>query len=337
VLLLFAGAASAQPEDGPLWRARTMMGQFRTALENAEAARTAGDLESAQTQQQAAGEHLRQARELFEAGGAGASADRDVLMDYGDALGAMGDTDLAAEAYQRATEAAPGDAETWLALGRARAQLGTRHAPAAVDALRKSAVLADEPAPVAEAHARLGLLYYDEGLFDFAGDAFRDALVAREDHRLARAGMACLAARDGDVLAASETLDALGMLGGAEASIVDRFLPEALRDFEQRRRWFPDDAAHHAAYGKLLLRANQVAYSMYPLERAVELDADNYVYWNLLASAARFLGDTDRARAAYEKSLAANPNQPFVEETLKALQPEQPRARPLFMAPEDNS
>jgi tetratricopeptide (TPR) repeat protein len=334
-LALLPGVAPAQPEDGPVWRARTRLGQFHKALESAGAAQARGDIQTAQAEQRAAAEHLREARALFDSADAGAGADPEVLLDYGEVLGALGDTDLAADVYERAATLAPDDPEPWLALGKARAALGTQHADAAADALREAAVHAEDSAVVAEARARLGLLYLEEGLYEFAGDAFADALTADEDAPLAVAGQACLAARSGDVLRAANLLDGMGRLSGAAASLLDRFLPRALADFEARRHWFPDEAAQHAAYGKLLLRANQVPSSLYPLERAVDLDPENYVYWNLLASAARFLGDSDRAIAAYENSLAVNPDQPFVEQTLTGLRPEAPDDRPLFMAPEE--
>ncbi len=323
IIIWACGAWAAEPPQTPISEARALLGQFRETVRTLQSG--GADQAKAQEQMASAMKDLEKIRALFELGGAADSNDADALQDYADVLRSMGDTDLAVKALERAVHIEPNAAKAWLSLGENEATLGSAHAPNAQRALRQAATLLDTPRSDDErktalsVHRALGRLYYENGLYDLSRQAFLHAHELAPDDAEAHVGLAMLDVRDGKILDASNALDAINADSFRANMMIGQMLDPALDAFDESRRWFPDTAQDNAAYAKLLIRANRINQSVPPMERAVKLDPNQYVYWNLLASVNRPLNNVSRMREAYEHSLALNPNQPFVQEALAQL------------------
>lgn len=312
-------AASPAQEEGSIWEARTLVKEAGELMKAVRSAQEAGDAEAAQKRATTFHEKLAKSIQLFGEEDARHSDDLDVLTDYAEALRLHGDSDLAAEVMRRAVTLYPSSGLSWLTLAQSYLEMGDAFTAKAQDAFQQALALSLDKHFEVEAHTGLGAMYYGEGLYEFAGGHYQKALELDPENFSARIALAALDTRKGNVLEASNRLDAMGAIPLEHTRQLADQLNAALDTFDRTKRWFPDEAAHHAAYAKLLIRANRVAESRLPLERAVTLDASNYVYWNLLASACRFSGDTQRLRQAYEKSLEANPDQPRVRQMLDEL------------------
>ncbi len=299
--------------------ARNAYKEFRSALAKAQDLDSQGHSEQAEKQRNDSLALLAKTRALFEAANALVSSDYDVLIEYAEVLNWSGDSDLAAEALNRATELKPSDSRAWLALGRILTDLGPAKRNDARKALEKAISVADSLDVETEARLVLAVFYWDLGLYNECRAQCSLIRERKPDHISCRIVMTALDTREGLLKEASDELDSIGNLNIGQTLLLNKVLPKALDDFELSRKTIPDEAEYHVAYAKLLIRANRAPLSIYPLERAVRLKPDEYRYWNLLASVAGFTEDHQRARQAYEKSLELYPDQPRVRKSLQSM------------------
>ncbi len=278
-----------------------------------------GNAEAAQQHQAEATRLLRAARYLYESGGAERSNDPRVLAGFADVLRQTGDFDLAARMYRNATHQIDDDATLWLNLGKSLAALDESGYSEAKAALEKCAELATDNALKAEALFELATVYRRMGLYDFAGEYLQQSLELRPEADNVRVFLAAHWARRGDVLSASAELDRLTARTPETASLVRDIMGTALADFESYRHKFADSAPTHLAYAKLLISVGRNDEAVPALERSLELDGSNFVVWNYLGSVSREVGNSKRAREAFERSLALNPDQPRTTQALQEL------------------
>lgn len=288
------------------------------------AARLKGDQAAFEAHQTEAKRLLREAKALYEGGGAETSRDPEVLAEYGAFLLEMGDVDLAAKTYRRAVGLSPNDAGLWLRLGTSLSNLDESKAIEAKEAFERCLAL-DRTTPVAaQAYAELGGLYRGMGLFDLAKECFEASHAIAPDSVETRIALAALKVREGRIREGADGLDALGMIGSEHGALLQGLLVSALKDFDAARLWIPDMAEDHLAYAKLLLRAGRTPECLFAIERSLDLDERNYVVWNLLGSVSRQMGDMERARTAFRRSLALEAEQPRTRSALEALAEPQP-------------
>jgi Flp pilus assembly protein TadD len=308
-----AGAASVEEQ------VRAVMRNFYEQLEAASRAQAVGNADMVQKHQRNAEQFAERARVLLEEADAGKSRELGMLLLYGEVLGLQREYDLAADVLDRATKLAPRNAALWRSLGRALAEAGEAYAPQAHSALRQGLAL-DPSADVAvEIHQTQGRLYYSQGLYDLAELSYGAALALDSEAAVASIGMAALELQQGDVAAASERLQALGPAAAEYTAMIQGMLVQALRGFEKNRVWFADTAENHKSYGLVQVQANRLMHAVEPLERALALDPNDHVTWNLAASVYRGLGNVPRAKEALMHSLEVNPDQPRTREFLNAL------------------
>lgn len=325
-ILIAAFCIGASEEAGPptgsgvLWEARTMAAQARQQLQAAAHAARAGDAEKFGSHEAKAKEMFAEARQLIEQAGGMRLDDAEALVDYAGVLQAQNDADLAAKALRRATRIEPEDPDVWLALGRGLLTPLYRRPDEAARALERAAEAGAGGRVEGAARAVLGRLYWDKGLFDFAGEEWSRALEVAPEEVSAQAGMAAILARRGNMADASQLVQKIAEASPDALVVVGPLLGEALEDFEQSGLWIDDTAEAHFAYASLLLRAGRYAESVAPLERTVALDPENHIAWNMIGSIHGQLGRADRAREAFERSLHINPDQERTREALKALE-----------------
>jgi tetratricopeptide (TPR) repeat protein len=319
VLLSLFTAIHSLGDDSIATKSRELLEQARQEEAAAANAAMQGDQATFQEHASLAAERMAQIQSLFESAGTENSDNVEDLKAYAEFRKVKGDYDLAERALLRAISFVPDHAELWFALGEVQALLGREYEDKAIKSLRKAIIL-DESADVnAKAHAALGALFLQQGLFDFARRELEDAIADDANHVGARITLASLDVRDGFINKASESLDALGEISPQHMSLMQRTMDKALLEFEESRRWMADTAENHLAYAKLLVRARRHAESILPLERAVELDPDNYVAWNLLGSMYRGFENVDGARRAFTRSLEIDPDQPRTRQALDEL------------------
>ncbi len=312
--LILASCSSSDVLD----QARKEMDEFKRQTDLALQAQAAEDTAAILLREKEANEALRRARDLFQQGGVLKGDDLDAVKAYAEVLTRLGDFDLMAEALKRATELAPEDPALWGGLGQALSQMGHAQATEARKALDRALELHPEGRTAVGIYSVLGTLYMKENLFDLSREYWTEATKIDASLPGPRIALAALDVRAGKLKEASEALDTLGNI--PEFMDVMRLqLTEALDDFEASRTVIPDTAADHLAYAMLLVRINRLPESVWPLERALKLDPNNYVGWNLLGSIRQGLGDTLRARGAFQRSLDIKPDQPRTREALQAL------------------
>jgi Flp pilus assembly protein TadD len=282
-----------------------------------------GDQATYQEHSARATELTSEARSLFDSANAAVSSDVSLLKAYAVFLREQGDYDLAESALLRAASMQPQNAEIWFVLGEVQSLLGASGEVRSVKSLRKALSLDAGESLDAKIHAALGALFYQQGLYDFARQSLESSLDNDANHIGARITLASLDVRDGQISAASDSLDALGEISPQSVSLMQRTMERALQDFEESRRWMPDTAENHLAYAKLLVRTGRMGESLFPLLRASELDPNNQVTWNLLGSVYRGVGNIEGARQAFSRSLALNPDQPRTRSALDELGPAQ--------------
>jgi tetratricopeptide (TPR) repeat protein len=299
--------------------AREAFAEYKAAVAATKEAFDLGDNDAYLENAEKATATLTRARIAFEDSDVLRQGDAVALVDYGLVLTIVGDDDLAVAAFDRAVVVDDKHAEAWRRLGQGLSKLGPKRTQDAEEALRRAIQLATEPNEKAEASAALGRLYFREGHYDLARARYQEALASDAKSIRARIGMGALLTRDGDVLLAAQTLDSIGSVPAEFQNELRKDLALSLKDFDRSRRWFPDEAAHHLAYGKLLVRAKLFAASLGPLKRAAKLDNDNTDILNFLGSIAQTVGDFTTAITAYELSLQINPDQPDSQEALDNL------------------
>ncbi len=283
-----------------------------------EAARQEGDAATFEKHQAEARRLLQEVKALYRQGGAETSGDPEVLAEYGAFLHDTRDTDLAAKVYRRAVTLSPDDAALWLSLGKILSNLGESGTLEAKKAFERCLALG-AGAPAAQAHSELGGLYRGMGLFELAKKQFEAAHAITPASVEVQIALAALKVREGKIREGADDFDALGMVGSEHAALLQGLLVSALKDFDGARLGFPDTAEDHLGYAKLLLRAGRTPDCLFPIERSLKLDGTNYVVWNLLGSVSGQLGDRDRARVAFERSLALEADQPRTRNVLESL------------------
>lgn len=325
-ICIAACLCAAAHGQNPVGQARSKMGDYRVALNRAANATDAAAYDAAMTEAQ---NRLIEARRLFEEGGAPQAADADVLAEYADLLLILRSPDAAEPVLARAATLAPRDGAVWLRLGYARADLGPKWTERARDAFAQAAEYGVSDASKAEAHAAMGVVYFLRDYAALAAEAFARAAALDDDNPRAIIGAASSALREGRVLDASQGLDALGELPPDILRDMHRVLGKAVDDFAAAGVPFPDTAAHHLAYGRILVRLNRGAKALAPFEHAARIEPENTAAWNGAGSLRAGLGDPEGARAAFERSLAINPEQPRTREALAALTAPPPSPAPL--------
>jgi len=210
----------------------------------------------------------------------------------GETLLATGRPADALEAFRRALSQRPSDVDALLGMGRA-SQL-TGDAAAAETQFRR----AIELQPGFAVFNQLGALYADRGRWNDAAAMFRRATqVAPDSYR------------------------AYSNLGGV--SVLGCDFPSALTAFRQALRLRPTDAVAASNLGMTQLWTGRTAEALATLEAAVRQAPKD---WQILANYADALtaeGQTDKARDAYERSIALcrqaialNPTDPVAHSSL---------------------
>ncbi len=87
-------------------------------------------------------------------------------------------------------------------------------------------------------------------------------------------------------------------------------LAEAEQGFLALTRSHPDLGGPHANLGIVYRRADKLGQAVSELERAVQCNPQQPVFWNQLGIAYRQQGQFAKAREAYEKSMALDPSYP---------------------------
>lgn len=284
---------------------------------NAASARN--ERESGQQLAEQSAQLFREALDEYKRVGADESDDIALLLDYANLLTETGDYDLAEGVLLRAAKLEPDDAAIWLKLGQTMAAMGPQRESTAILALRRAAGITPATKATAEANASLGSLYQQAGLYEFAREAYSRTLELESNHTGAKLALAALDAREGRMVEAEEAFASIEGLSPDFGPFIQRTLGPALDHFGESRRWLTDTAESHFAYAKLLIRVDRIADAFWPLNRALKLDDQNYVAWNLMGSVLRAMERYRGAREAFMRSLELNPDQPRTREALNEL------------------
>lgn len=314
-----AGCLASESTMASIAQARDQAAQFRREVKAVAAAEQAGDPAKASKHQAAARAALERALQLFEGSKLALHNDPSGLLDYAGLQRYEGNYDQVAELLKRVTQLDPGRLDAWLGMGDALSRLGPSRASDAERALRKGLSVASSSAEKARAYVALGALYRREGLYDLARENVDRALQADPSNVRAKMLVAVLDVRDGRILNAEKTLASLAAVSPDLDQELSRSLKESLDGFSANRGWIPDTSADHLAYAEILFRAGRLRECLGPLERSVKLDPKNVVAWNLLGSVSQILHDPERAREAFERSLALKPGDVRTQQSLKEL------------------
>lgn len=269
----------------------------------------------ADAQRGKAAESLQRARGLYEQANAPASADIQVLREYAALLMAAGDDDLAAKTWQRLVRLSPADTEAWKQLGRSLSSLGHLRTNEALAALRRALELS----PDADTHFLMGCVYRQEGLSELAGEAFAKALERDPQHWGARLAAATMEIQEGRLRAGDAGLEALGNPPPEYAAEFGQQIRESVERLLNSRRVLPDTPEDDMAYAKVMLRAGRAQDALEAADRCVRLAPADVAAWNFIGDVAALLGQRDRARQAYGRSLELQADQPRTTERLRAL------------------
>jgi Flp pilus assembly protein TadD len=210
------------------------------------------------------------------------------------------------------------NASAWFALGQAQLAQGPTRRANAIQSLKQAIEVQPSGDVAPLAHATLGGLFIEIGLYDFARENLDKALELSPNHSGAKIALASLDLRDGQPAKASSALDSLGVAPELQV-FMQHTLARALADFDNSRRWMPDTVENHLAYGKLLIRVGRLNDAVWPLKRALRLKSDDFVAWNLYGSVLREINQVEEARAAFQKSLEINADQPRTRQVLQEL------------------
>lgn len=313
---LFVVPAAAQAD-----KAREAVAQHAKELEAKQAAIAQGLFNEADARDAAARAALQRAREAYEAAGPPKRGSIELLTEYALVAQQLGYFDLASEAMETAVAQAPDNARAWALLGMSAIERGPKHERRGLEALHKSLALDASSKDTAAPRVALAKLYMAQGLPAFAQDALDQALAVDPANPEATVRRAALQARAGKIREANDAIDALGKAAQPFDPLTRVLLREALDTFERDGGFFEDQAENHVAFARLLYRAGRVPEAVLAAGRAVTLKPDDLKTLNFIGSMHTQMGNADAARQAYEKSLALDPNQPAVTETLKQLPP----------------
>ena len=316
-LTLLLSACTPAPPPTDFAEALATLEQYQALKERIPQAWATGDLATAQSFDIRGPQLALNAKDLFDAANIHAARDPIILEAHADTLVALGDHDLAAKAYKRLLDDQQDNPRLWSKLGAALAKVGQSSRPKAVTALRKSLDLDPTSPDAANTWYILGDLYHRANRYEFAAEAYTEALNIAPQHLLAHIGAAALKTRDGKITEASQEIDALGPAAQQHDPLTRVLLRKALDDFDHFRHTFPDTAENHRAYARLLYRASRPTDAIFAARRVTKLDPQDDKTWLFLGQVYSQLGDYPQAIEAYEKSLAANPNQPQLQNALR--------------------
>lgn len=315
ILLLVTAATWAQR----IADARDTTARAKTLQLEAGSALGQGDRETWSEKSDEALHLLREAAYLYRAAGVESSDDVSLVAEYANVLELSRDFDLAADAYSQLTELEPETAEWHLKRGLALMHLGSIHRRQARESLEVAYRLAQATDVGANAAAALGELYWDASHYDIAARYAERAYSDDANNITAATIFAASLIRRGSVEPAESVLGSLRSFRGDEFARSQETIADALSDFDQSRGWFEDTLENHLSYARLLVRVGRNAEAVLALRRAGMIDPDNTAVVNLLGAILRQAGDTAGARAAFERSLELDPDQPSVRESLSAL------------------
>jgi tetratricopeptide (TPR) repeat protein len=302
--------------------ARALVAQATQEMARAQSLHEAGNAEGANDAALDAQESLRDARAKYLAARADQNRDVDVLIEFAEFSERMEDYDLAGEAYARAAETAESRPGLWYRAARNFIEARGRYLERVSDALaavERANPGAAEPVSQADLAAARGDLFMALGLPIDAHARYAEALTLDANHVRARIGDASASLRLGDTARAAALAESFAAPSQGEAILLDRTLRAAYLDFRRDRMIVNETAEAHLGLAKLSVRLGFLEEARLAIERAVQLDESNVYAWNLLGSLARQAGDTERARAAFTRSLELQPDQPRTREALDAL------------------
>ena len=318
LLALFLVCGGPPAWGGDFAQALSLLDQCESLRLDYAAALETDQYEAAAQAQEKLQQRMREARALFESAGIQRTRDEETVLKYAQLLHDLSEYDLAAAVLEPLVRSNPGDASILIRYGESLAAVGPARRQDAFDALHQVLSLANAD-NAWRAHAALGMLYWREGLYDFAREAFEAAHEGNPEDVRNRIAVAACRCRAGEILDAARMLDALGRAAQPFDAETRIMLREALFGFDLGRQYFPDSAEQHAAYAKLLYRAGRIADAILAAQRAVRLDAGDVATWNFLAAMHIQIGNVSQARTAYEQSLKAKPDQPQIRSALEAL------------------
>ncbi|MBN2381380.1 tetratricopeptide repeat protein [bacterium] len=93
----------------------------------------------------------------------------------------------------------------------------------------------------------------------------------------------------------------------------------AIQVYSQYLADYPDDSSAHVGLAELYQSQKKYSQASEHLNRATQLDVNNYEIWNKLGDLHRKSGNKNEAKNAYRKSLAINPNQSAIKSRLRSL------------------
>lgn len=263
---------------------------------------------------------LHRAATLYRRAGAARSEEVAVVDEFATVLERTGDYDLAAEALARAVILSPEDAHLRVRRGVNLSRVGGAARKEATQVLLAALNMAPTPEDTAKAQYALGSIYFREGLYPLAREAFTAALAAQPDHVLAAIDLSALDVRDGDIVAASKRLEAISRAAQSHDAHRRVVLRDALIDYAKRHFVLRDTPDMHRAYAIILYRAGRIPEAVAAASRAVTLAPEGFETLNLLAALYLEMGNLNEAAGAFRKSLDANPAQPETRKTLDDLQ-----------------
>ena len=316
-LPLLLQACTPTPPPSHFAEAIATLEQYQALKQKIPQAWATGDIATAQSFDTRGPQLAQTAKDLFDANNIHAARDPKILEAHADTLVALGDHDLAAKAYQRLLHDQQDNPRLWEKLGTSLAQIGQSTRPEAVTALRKSLDLDPASPQAADTWYTLGDLYHRASRYEFANEAYTQALDIAPQHLLAHLGAAALKTRDGNVAGASQEINALGPAARQHDALIRVLLRKALDDFDHFRQSFPDTPENHLAYAKLLYRASRPTDAIFAAKRVTKLNPQDDKTWYFLGQMQAQIGNNPQAIQAYEKSLAANPNQPQLKQALQ--------------------
>jgi tetratricopeptide (TPR) repeat protein len=176
-----------------------------------------------------------------------------------------------------------------------------------------------DPVHLAEAHAEVGRMFYEEGLPVQAQRAYESSIKANPESINATLGKALIDIGEGRVVEGAAVLDSLDDLSNDQARFLETGLTVSLDRIGTRQVLIAEGAKPHAAYAQLLIRVSRNFEAMLAIEHALMDDDTQFAWFNLLGGLAMQQGYTDRAVAAYQRSLVINTDQPRTRQLLEQL------------------